>query len=1081
MTDSPGFVALPSITALPPTTARQIGSGQVFSDPSSAVKELIENALDARAKSIFVDISANTIDSIQVKDDGHGIPAEDRILVCRRYCTSKIRNFDDLKNIGGKWLGFRGEALSSMAEMSRTLSITTRVEGESVAVALKYDRNGELSTTERHSHPVGSTVKITHLFDSIPVRKQTTIKSSAKCLAKIRRLVQAYALSRPTIRFRLHVLKAKIKNVDFMYAPTVNSNIVDAALKIFGNECALQCEYTVSENEGFEIHAFLPKPTASGMKISNHCAFISVNSRPMSNNRGTIKKLVKSFHEKLRKVNSSLRTVRDPFFCMNIICPPESYDPNIEPAKDDVIFGCEETVLSAVDRLLSSFYPASAVEVENKEPPPSAQGHQATQCEEIRTCIQTPAPVCYDTTNEISEQNTSERRSEKPRWRSSMYGIDEDDLEFLEEIQAPVIEEEEGIHAVEVSNPWTIARMNATTKHRKDFTNLQLPSPAKSHSEAMRPSSPMLLTTPLRVSQVEPLTPQTSSRMAAKESSTGKDKNDSSHPPHCGPEDGSSTNVIGKSSMPEACHQSNLLSKINYKVSNTGNVKKLQPSSLKVSKHNSVSGQAAPTSNMDLVVSTTPSSPTSRFTQKNQIPPLRKSLIGSSQDLADDWFGQPLRKLRSQQSPRRRRQDEEQEVHLFPRDSSLVSKTVLNRADHISDNNLYSENNTDIRDFFGQKKGGRGVNSRGFTSINEHLAGFSHMSGEVDHRFSRSRGFQLENTTDCFRACNERRGTSLQPLFVRPTSTDLPTPPQHARDGLPFRCDNRSREHSPITTEDFQAYKNRYTLPPIHSPLSKNNESPLPVPKSSDEVNLNGSPSRNPSNMAAYFKAYQDCNTTRPNTSASISSTQTPHIPSSHKSTNESRPQRRRTTDMPHRTKSSMLPLERIPKTQHMHNIILTVKSSISLIVQSARNLNAGRSTLAWEQAPKPYYDVFAEPVSETLVGRWVTVLDEMLHERWGREGSVDVRACFQQGIQRGLSGRKGDGVRIRDERERGEGGVDVDDGDGAKVLRLSVEGESARLDGESNVEEEVNEVSAGSGGGDDMYDDIDDDMLLDL
>jgi DNA mismatch repair protein MutL len=144
MSDHSPATPLPGIAALPLTTTRQIGSGQVLVDPSSVVKELIDNALDARAKSIFVDITANTIDSIQVKDDGHGIPAEDRALVCRRYCTSKIRDLKDLKEVGGKWLGFRGEALSSMAEMSSALFVTTRVEGELVAVKLKYDQDGEL-------------------------------------------------------------------------------------------------------------------------------------------------------------------------------------------------------------------------------------------------------------------------------------------------------------------------------------------------------------------------------------------------------------------------------------------------------------------------------------------------------------------------------------------------------------------------------------------------------------------------------------------------------------------------------------------------------------------------------------------------------------------------------------------------------------------------------------------------------------------------------------------------------------------------------------------------------------------------
>ena len=145
MADDAEGNAPPGIAALPLTTVRQIGSHQLLTDSSSVVKELIDNALDARAKSIFVDIAANTIDSVQVRDDGHGIPSEDRALVCRRYCTSKIRDFRDLKEVGGKWLGFRGEALGSIADMSGTISITTRVEGEPVAVKLTYQRNGELT------------------------------------------------------------------------------------------------------------------------------------------------------------------------------------------------------------------------------------------------------------------------------------------------------------------------------------------------------------------------------------------------------------------------------------------------------------------------------------------------------------------------------------------------------------------------------------------------------------------------------------------------------------------------------------------------------------------------------------------------------------------------------------------------------------------------------------------------------------------------------------------------------------------------------------------------------------------------
>ncbi|KAF2187617.1 ATPase domain of HSP90 chaperone/DNA topoisomerase II/histidine kinase [Zopfia rhizophila CBS 207.26] len=102
------------IQALPPSIVKRIGLSQVLVDASSVVKELIGNALNARATAVFVEISTNTIDVIQVRDNGHGIPSEDRALVCRWYCTSKIREFDYLKEAGGKWLGFRGEAMASI-------------------------------------------------------------------------------------------------------------------------------------------------------------------------------------------------------------------------------------------------------------------------------------------------------------------------------------------------------------------------------------------------------------------------------------------------------------------------------------------------------------------------------------------------------------------------------------------------------------------------------------------------------------------------------------------------------------------------------------------------------------------------------------------------------------------------------------------------------------------------------------------------------------------------------------------------------------------------------------------------------
>jgi DNA mismatch repair protein MutL len=133
-----------SIKTLPTSTVQLIGSNQVLLDASSVIKELVENALDAHATSVVIEISSNTLDVLQVRDNGHGIAPEDRALACKRYTTSKISEFSDLKDLGGSSLGFRGEALHSLVEMSGKVTVLTRVEGESAAVKLSIGRSGEV-------------------------------------------------------------------------------------------------------------------------------------------------------------------------------------------------------------------------------------------------------------------------------------------------------------------------------------------------------------------------------------------------------------------------------------------------------------------------------------------------------------------------------------------------------------------------------------------------------------------------------------------------------------------------------------------------------------------------------------------------------------------------------------------------------------------------------------------------------------------------------------------------------------------------------------------------------------------------
>lgn len=132
------------ITALPQETVRSIGSTQILTDAYSVVKELIDNSLDAHALAIFIEVSVNSLDVIQVKDNGPGIHPNDRVMLGKPHCTSKIRSLADLSNIGGKSLGFRGEALASVAAICGSMVLSKRVDSEPRGVSLTIDRQGKI-------------------------------------------------------------------------------------------------------------------------------------------------------------------------------------------------------------------------------------------------------------------------------------------------------------------------------------------------------------------------------------------------------------------------------------------------------------------------------------------------------------------------------------------------------------------------------------------------------------------------------------------------------------------------------------------------------------------------------------------------------------------------------------------------------------------------------------------------------------------------------------------------------------------------------------------------------------------------
>ncbi|NJL92402.1 MAG: hypothetical protein HC915_01130 [Anaerolineae bacterium] len=188
------------IQVLPDTVASQIAAGEVIERPASAVKELIENALDAKAQHIRVEIQGAGLEQLTVSDDGDGIMAEEMSLALVRHATSKLRQIEDLDRL--QTLGFRGEALASLAAVSH-LTLTSRhhqaSQGRQISV-----RGGKIVHEQAAGIPPGTQVAVHQLFYNVPARRKF-LKSETTERRHVVNLVSHYAMAYPAVRFSLAV------------------------------------------------------------------------------------------------------------------------------------------------------------------------------------------------------------------------------------------------------------------------------------------------------------------------------------------------------------------------------------------------------------------------------------------------------------------------------------------------------------------------------------------------------------------------------------------------------------------------------------------------------------------------------------------------------------------------------------------------------------------------------------------------------------------------------------------------------------------------------------------------------------
>src|SRR5215470_4570585 len=212
------------IRILPESLANKIAAGEVVERPASVVKELLENALDAGAKTIRVETEQGGKRLIRVIDDGHGMTHDDALLAFERHATSKLKTADDLGAIAT--LGFRGEALPSIAAVCR-LTLETRDAAETEGTRVEF-AGGKLISVKPAGVPAGTTVSIADLFYNIPARRKF-LKSDTTELGHIASLVTHYALANPDKQF---VLSTSTAIIDCAPAETM----ADRVYQLFGRQ-----------------------------------------------------------------------------------------------------------------------------------------------------------------------------------------------------------------------------------------------------------------------------------------------------------------------------------------------------------------------------------------------------------------------------------------------------------------------------------------------------------------------------------------------------------------------------------------------------------------------------------------------------------------------------------------------------------------------------------------------------------------------------------------------------------------------------------------------------------------------------
>ena len=318
------------INQLSPEVSSMIAAGEVIERPASVVKELVENSIDAGATEISVEIQGGGVELIRVADNGAGIPYDEVELAFQRFATSKLSAAVDLESIAT--LGFRGEALPSIASVSQVSMVTRHADADSGARLEVFESQVRAKTPEGAS--LGTIVTVQQLFRNVPARRKF-LRSPGSETTRVQTLVTRYALAYPEIRFQLTAGRSK-------FASPGTGDLLEAVAAVYSLQVAqamLEVDFLDDGNESRpRVTGVVGAPTLD--RANRNYVSLFVNRRWVQS-RALNVAVEQAYH-------GFLKERRFPMAALNISIPFEDVDVNAHPAKTEVRFRRQDQVFSAV-------------------------------------------------------------------------------------------------------------------------------------------------------------------------------------------------------------------------------------------------------------------------------------------------------------------------------------------------------------------------------------------------------------------------------------------------------------------------------------------------------------------------------------------------------------------------------------------------------------------------------------------------------------------------------------------------------------------------------------------------------------